>query len=479
MFKNIIALLVLIIVASTLAQTKKLMYDQLTSPFTGEYYHLPVGLCEDYPEETTTKEIIKNDFEFLKAHDIKFMRISFGWDAIESKEGEYDWLFWDDYVNTAVDEYGLTLLPYICYIPMWNSTGAEDTVYYWNYPPKNFEAYGDFVKALVTRYKDKIKTWEIWNEPDIWIYWQGTREQFAKFLKIGATAVYEADPEAKVVFPGIAYDPKFVEDFFKNYGLSSYFDVVNMHNYFETWHEKPIEEIVDYINDVYDVVAEYGNNQELWMAEVGYSTFRKGARVSDSYSAYYEYEHTPEYQAKELFKTLTLVASTKKINAVAWYELKDLPPHENVIGDNDNNRYLGVAYSDYQPKPAASSLQFFNKLFSGKYKSINSEIKVEKTSDSESEVQSFLTEDGNVIVVSWLQTTVPGREEDQKDGMNKDTRKENITINIPYELNGKAIQYDELGNEKELEAVEITNGKTVIKNLELNGGEISIIKLIK
>src|SRR5690606_21769511 len=295
---------------------------------------LPI-LCEDYPEETTTMEIIKGDFEFLKKHGVKLLRISFGWDAIEAEEGKYDWLFWDDYVKMAVDDYGITLVPYICYIPQWISKNPQDTLFFWNYPPKDLKPWSDFIKTLVTRYKDRIRTWEIWNEPDIWIYWQGTRDEFAEFMKVGSEAVKEADPTAKVVFPGIAYDPEFVKSLFKDYNLGSNFDIVNMHNYYETWHRHPIEEITTYINEVRDVVWRYGKNQPLWMAEVGYSTFRKGARVSDSYSAYFEYEHTPEYQAVHLFKTLVLAASTENIEAVAWYEVKDLPPHEGVIGDND------------------------------------------------------------------------------------------------------------------------------------------------
>jgi len=475
----VIKIMFLLMCSSMFAQTDKLIYNQLTTPITSEYYHVPVGLCEDYPEETTTMEIIRKDFEFLKKHDIKFLRISFGWDAIESKEGEYDWLFWDDYVNTAVDEYGLTLIPYICYVPVWNSTGAKDTIFYWNYPPKDFEAYGDFVRALVNRYKDKIKTWEVWNEPDIWIYWQGTRDEFAKFIKIAAEAIRETDPDAKIVFPGIAYDPEFVLQMFRDYKLSEYFDVVNCHNYYETWHRHPIEEITTYINELHDVIWRYGNNQAIWMAEVGYSTFRKGARVSDSYSAYYEYEHTPEYQAKQLFKTLTLIVSTGNVDAVAWYEIKDLPPTDDVIGDTDNNKFLGVAYADHTPKPAAKALQFFNSLFSGKYKSINNEVEVDRSLASETEIQTFEMENGDVVVVCWLKTMIPGRTNGQKDGVAKDTRKETITINISKKLSGNAIEYDELGNEKEFTSLESSNNKTVIKDLTLEGGGLSIIKIKK
>lgn len=480
MIKNfILFILILIFTAPVFSQSSNLIYDEIVQQRNDAFYHMPVGLCEDYPEETTTMEIIKSDFEFLKKHDVKLLRISFGWDAIEAEKGKYDWLFWDDYVKMAVDDYGITLIPYICYIPKWNSTGAEDTLFYWNYPPKDFEAYGKFVKALVNRYKDRIKTWEVWNEPDIWIYWQGTRDQFAKFLKIGAKAVKEADPEAKVVFPGIAYDPEFVLNMFRDYNLSQYFDIVNMHNYYETWHRHPIESIAQYINEVHDVVWRYGNNQALWVAEVGYSTFRKGARVSDSYSSYYDYEHTPEYQAIELFKTLTLINSTEKVSAVAWYELKDLPPHENVIGDNDNNRYLGVAYSDYKPKPAAKALEFYNKLFAAKSKNANKKIKIDRTAGSESIINAFELEDGSFVVTAWLQTMVPGRTGSDKSGMVKDTRKENINIKIIEPLKGNAVLFDELGNRQDFLNLEKENNSVTLKNIELKGGEIKIIKINK
>jgi hypothetical protein len=406
------------------------------------------------------------------------MRISFGWDAIESVEGTYDWLFWDEYVRMAVDDYGITLLPYICYVPMWSSTGAAtDTLYYWNYPPKDMKPWGEFVKTLVNRYKDRIRTWEVWNEPDIWIYWQGSREQFVEFMKVASDAVRAADPTAKVVFPGIAYDPEFIKDLFDNWGMSKYFDIVNMHNYYETWHHSPIEEIVNYVNNVYDVVKTYGDDQPLWMAEVGYSTFRKGARVSDSYSAYYNYEHTPEYQAVHLFKTLALVASTEKISAVAWYEIKDLPPSENVIGDNDNNRYLGVAYADHTPKPSARALQFFNELFSKKYRNANDKIKVDGALSSEIVVNAFENEDGSFIVTAWIQTTISDRNSDDESGMVKDTRKENISISLHSDLEGSVTLYDELGNKKDFSSIEKTSESLLLKDISLEGGKIAVFEI--
>jgi hypothetical protein len=213
------------------------------------------------------------------------------------------------------------------------------------------------------------------------------------------------------------------------------------------------------------------------MAEVGYSTFRKGARVSDSFSAYYDYEHSPEYQAVHLFKTLALVASTEKISAVAWYEIKDLPPSENVIGDNDNNRYLGVAYPDHKPKPSARALQFFNELFSKKYRNANDKIKVDRTIGSETVVNAFENEDGSFIVTAWIQTTVPGRNGDDKSGMMKDTRKEIISIQLLSNLNGSVTLYDELGNKKDFGSAEKKGDTLILTDVSLEGGKIAVFEI--
>ncbi|MDP4196572.1 MAG: hypothetical protein Q8940_16075 [Bacteroidota bacterium] len=471
--------IVLTVNNAAFGQTEKLIYNQLVKPNNATYYHVPVGLCEDYPEETTTLAGIRKDFEFLKSANIHLLRISFGWDAIEEEKGKFNWLFWDDFVRMAVEEYGITLVPYICYMPKWNSTGEKDTLFFWNYPPKDYNEFGVFMSQLVNRYSKWIKTWELWNEPDISIYWQGTPKDFAQMIKIGSDAVRKTDPQAKVVLGGLAHRVEFLRELFRDYGISPYVDIVNCHNYFETWSPKPIEEITNYVNEISEVIKQYGLNQSLWMAEVGYSTWRMGkSKVSNDYRAYYNYEHTPQYHAVELFKTLSLVVSTEKVAAICWYELKDLPMGENVIGDN-NNRNLGVAYYDYKPKPALTALKFFNSLFSSKYKDIDSQITVIRQDNSDSMIKAFQNENGSVIVVAWLKTSFPKKRTNDTSGAMVDTRKEKVTVKIPFKLNGKITFYNEMGNELEYDIVKKEGKETMIKDLAMSGGKIYIIKMEK
>lgn len=455
-------------------QPEGLIYDQLTRPDNAVYYHVPIGLCEDYPEETTTMKIIRSDMELLRRAGINLLRISFGWDGIEVSKDTYDWGFWDDYVKIAVDEYGITLIPYICYTPMWNSTG--DMYDYWNHTPTDYYEFGEFVGDIVNRYKDRIKSWELWNEPDITAFWSGNVEEYARLAKIGSRAVRETDPEAIVVLGGLAHQTDFTKALFRDYEISFYVDVVNIHNYFETWHPSPMERIEGHINEIYDIVDRWGDGQAVWMAEVGYSTWRMGkSKVSNDYYAYYDYEHTPAYQAVDLFRRLTMIVSTGKIDAVAWYEIKDLPPIEEVIGDN-NNRNLGVAYVDHTPKPAEEALVFFNELFSQPYRTLDGVV-VTPPVDSESVIKVFENQDGSCIVVGWLPTVVAEKGEGELSGSVKDTRRESVEVLIPQDLRGKATSYDHLGNGQPYTKLEPTKGKVTLPDLLLRGGEVTIIAI--
>jgi hypothetical protein len=457
------------------AQPRPVPYEHLFRPHGAEYYHVPIGLCEDYPEETTTPALIKNDMESLKLSGIHLLRISFGWDGIESTKGKYDWLFWDEYVRMAVDDYGITLIPYICYTPRWNSTG--DTTNYWNHTPVEYEAFGRFVTALVTRYKDRIKTWELWNEPDIKEYWSGDAADLARLTKIGAEAVRKADPTAKVVLAGLAHRAEFLRALFKDHGISPYVDVVNCHSYYETWSGLPLEHVTEYVNTLSDIITRYGDHQSLWMAEVGYSTVRReNGLISESYTATYDYEHTLSYQGVALWRTLTLLLATEKMAAIAWYELKDLPSSDNVIGD-DNNRHLGVNLVDHTPKPAEKALSFFNTFFGKRYKCIDAEVEIIRTIGSESEVHAFRMEDGSTAVVSWLKTVVEGKTRRGINGTEKDSRHEQISLSVPMPAPAAATLFDELGTSRKAEEIAWKGGRALVKNLQLKGGQISILKL--
>lgn len=405
-----------------------------------QFQTLVFGLCEDYPEESRSMAAARRDLEVVATNGTPVLRIAFGWDAMEPERGKYDWSFWDEFVRVATDEQGIRLIPYICYTPRWASTSDADD--FWQHPPRDVEDFARFIRVIVNRYKDRIHSWELWNEPDNPAYWAGSVEQFAKLLSAGARAVKEADPRAKVVFGGLAWNLEFLDEVLTDKEAMQHVDVVNLHNYFETWSSEPVEYLPDYIGRARDILRQRGFTQPIWMAELGYSSFRRDAFVSGQYQARFRHEHTDEFQASALVRMMTLVAASGQVELAAWYRVNDLPETQEVIGDV-NNRHLGVLDRKGAPKPALHALRFFDSVFGNGFRCIDAQVRVSSPIEPRSRVHAFALPGGRLVVVAWLQNYVPGLEA-RGTGDTRDLRRATISVKLPF-ANGEARLFDDVG----------------------------------
>lgn len=428
------------------------------------YREIPIGLCEDYPEESTSWERVRADFAVLRAAGIADLRISLGWDSIEPRDDAFEWAFWDEFMRIAVEEYGLRLRPYVAYTPAWAAADGDGAI--WARPPREMAEFAEFVRAVVDRYGAHVASWEIWNEPDNPAYWTGSAAQFATLLDAGAAAVREADPDAIVVLGGIAWNVDFVATLFEDHTAAAAVDVVNVHSYAETWSNDPLESVAPYVAQVADVIARAGDGEPIWVAEVGYGSYRAGARVSHDYTARYAYEHTADYQAVALVRMVTRLLATGAVSLIAWYEIRDLPAGADVIGD-ENNRHLGVLTVDGAPKPALAALTFMRALFRLPVRVAGGAFGVTRPAGSTSVVHAFERRDGRWIVVAWLPTHEPERDAAQRDGLALDRREETISVALPADVRTVTL-HDELGR------VRATRPAAPYFPLLLRGGEVVI-----
>jgi hypothetical protein len=442
-----------------------------TSEF-GSFHKVPIGLCEDYPKDSRSLAAARNDLELLKTNGIHVLRISFSWLDMEPELGKYDWSFWDDFVRMAHDEYDVRLIPYICYTPRWASTSTNND--YWQKPPANNGQFAEFVTELVRRYQKRIHSWEIWNEPDNAYYWRGSPKQFADLLDAGAKAVRKADPDATVVMGGLAWNPEFVETMLASPAISN-IDVINLHNYYETWASEPLERIPDYIGRAADLIHQNGQHQPIWLAEVGYSDFRRGAYVSDQYVAHFENEHTPEAQAASLFRVMALALTSGKVSLVAWYRIHDLPMTQGVIGD-ENNRHLGILDTDDRAKPALRALQFFDSLFPNGSRCIDDEVRVTKRIGSPIEVHAFQRSDGSLVIIAWQKDYIPGLAVSSHQSLIPDQRVATIDLELPFLIKDKGVNYDDLGKLRGKIAVS-HHGRTSRISCEVKNGTVTVLQV--
>ncbi len=139
-----------------------------------------------------------------KAAGLGWVRVDFNWlDAEPNAQGTYDWSRFDAIV-AAADARGLQVLAVLAYTPAWASQGDGKSDGSTNDIPKA-GTYAPFVTAAVNRYKATVTHYEIWNEPNLQQFFEGTPQDYVDRIFIpGADAVHAACPTCKVVGPGLA-----------------------------------------------------------------------------------------------------------------------------------------------------------------------------------------------------------------------------------------------------------------------------------
>ena len=173
--------------------------------------------------------------EYIAPLGIKRLRMQAGWAKTEKVKGQYDWAWLDHIVNDATSR---GLQP-------WLQTSYGNTIYPGGgganlgagmpVSKEALEAYYKWVTALVTRYKDKVTEWEVWNEPNFADNAVNTPEMTAEFNIRTAEIVKKIQPHAKISglalgHIGIAFADRFFK-YIAQKGKLKLFDNMTYHDY--------------------------------------------------------------------------------------------------------------------------------------------------------------------------------------------------------------------------------------------------------
>lgn len=144
-----------------------------------------------------------------------WLRQEFTWEDIEIHgKGDFEdrrhepyrsaWEKYDQIVDLA-DKYGMELIVRISNPPEWTRAAADEPGTF--APPDNDQDFADFVRAVVTRYKGRVRYYQLWNEPNIYPEWGEytiSPEDYTQLLKAGAIAAREADPNVVIIAGALA-----------------------------------------------------------------------------------------------------------------------------------------------------------------------------------------------------------------------------------------------------------------------------------
>ncbi|MEX2315427.1 MAG: cellulase family glycosylhydrolase, partial [Thermomicrobiales bacterium] len=131
----------------------------------------------------------------------EWMRLQFTWSDLEPTRGadiSHRLDAYDRVVNHARAR-GIKLLVDVTHPPVWARTGDRRV-------PADPAAFGSFMARLVAHFEGRVAAWQLWNEPNLIDETNGIIDPtgFLPLLRAGSQAVRAADPDALVVFPGLA-----------------------------------------------------------------------------------------------------------------------------------------------------------------------------------------------------------------------------------------------------------------------------------
>lgn len=442
----------------------------LTGPETQKsgFYFMATALGEDYFDGTSSSKRVERHLAVARSAGVKYLRCAFSWNAIEKRQGKYDWTFWDNLVALA-ERNGIELLPYVAYTPEWAARDAKD---FWKQPPRDPVLYADFMHVIAARYRGRILSWEIWNEPDNKDFWTGTADDFARLAEVAARRIREADPAAVLVLGGMAHGPgEFFRQLIADHHIDDYVDVVAMHAYPESWLNQRAEDVFQHwIPAMRQMLDRDHSGAELWVNEMGYSDYRLAPNQASIYGTriFYDYEHTRKYQAAMLFKFAVMALASGQVELTGWYRIDDFPLTETRLGPDRVNYHLGLEDFRGRPKPALFALRFFNRLFRRPARLFHGRIVAPANSQATMDV--FQTNESKVVVIGWLRSS----HEDEiksRTGMLRDRRAERVSTALPCS-ESRLIGYYSPEGHREKSAARLRGSS--LENIKLQGGQVFI-----
>ncbi len=213
------------------------------------YTDAPPFGANTFFEQEVEEAKIRQSMQLLHDAGFRFIRQEFPWEDLEKPskgqfwDTKYNQSTWDKYdrIVALAGEYGLEIVARLDHPPDWTRSDGHARGYF--APPDNYDDYGDFVAAVVARYKGKIKYYQLWNEPNIYPEWGDqpvSAKDYVRLLKLGYTRAKAVDPNVVILSAGLAQTvetgPRNVSDLIflqqmYDAGVRGSFDVLAVQDY--------------------------------------------------------------------------------------------------------------------------------------------------------------------------------------------------------------------------------------------------------
>lgn len=178
-------------------------------------------LIADLPGDTGTYS--DQNLATLSASGVHLIRQDFNWSTVETSSGVYDFSTLDHMVLSSA-QHDISILPILFGPPGFRAGGPAADPRLVAFLPASNDDMGTFAGVLVARYGPKgtiwhdnptvkphpITAWQVWNEPDVPIFWPppppappDPNAYAAMLLSVGQ-GIRKVDPRAQIIPAGLA-----------------------------------------------------------------------------------------------------------------------------------------------------------------------------------------------------------------------------------------------------------------------------------
>jgi len=173
--------------------------------------------------------------DYIAPLGIKRLRMQGGWAKTEKVRGSYDFAWLDHIIDDATSRGFQPWLQTSYGNKIYPGGGGDNLGAGLPTSVEALAAFDKWVVALVTRYRDKVIDWEVWNEPNFGDNTMNSAEFTADFNVRVATIIKRIQPQARI--SGLAlghYKRDFVDRFFARVDAKRgwpLFDTMTYHDY--------------------------------------------------------------------------------------------------------------------------------------------------------------------------------------------------------------------------------------------------------
>jgi hypothetical protein len=269
---------------------------------------------------------------------VGFVRFDFLWEDIEPKAGKFDFTKYDQLVD-LITQHGIKIEALLAYNPPWSGKS-------WNQAP-DLVAYCRYARAVVQRYKDRVRHWELWHEPDNPAFWQpqDNMRGYVQLLKHAYPLLKAADPTCVIHVGGMSRSlPMSLKNIYEA-GGKGFFDVLNIHPFANPLVPGALGAVQHMHKFVCRVMESYNDGDKpIWFTEIGCP----GMTAPQSTTKWWLGANPDaDIQAQWVSTVYSEALQWKNVKKIFWCFFRDTRNHFQCGSDFD-----GLVTHDFAKKPS-------------------------------------------------------------------------------------------------------------------------------